>query len=79
MADPKKLRRGMLVYTFSKKTNWQAPGPLARQAAILIKPIKIEMVATNVDGERIIKDGWWIFSVEDGKVRRTNRFLRPIK
>jgi len=79
MADPKKLRRGMLVYTFSKKTNWKAPGPLARQAAILIKPVKMEMFSRHGEDHKVIKDGWWIFSVEDGKVRRTNRFLRPIK
>ena len=79
MADPKKLRRGILVHTFCKRTNWTAPGPLARQVAILIKPIKMEMFSRSSEDHKVTKDGWWIFSAEDGKVKRTNRYLSPVK
>ena len=79
MADPKKLRPGTLVYTFSKKTNWDGPRPLARQVAILIKPIKMEMFSRSSEDHKVIKDGWWIFSAEDGKVKRTNQYLSPVK
>jgi hypothetical protein len=79
MAENKKLRPGTLVYTFSKKTNWDGPRPLARQVAILIKPIKMEMYISRARRSSEIKDGWLVFSTEDGRVRRTNRYLLPIK
>ena len=79
MAENKKLRPGTLVYTFSKKTNWDGPRPLARQVAILIKPIKMEVFDRLASNHKAIKDGWSAFSTEDGRIKRTNRYLLPIK